>query len=559
MANIKVGDVAYVAVDQFQAKVLKKEKDAKRPWNRKEAWKKAALIWGDVVYVRKILGSRALVSAKGHLLDVPKRNLTDKAILNIWQIDCGQGDAALIRFPNGKWAAIDLGPSRHGFINSNSGRTAIDFIKWVAFEDNNWMFEGANKGAPFHFDWIVFTHPDEDHIGAGKEFTAKLGKWWSVGTVYHSGIGRFKGGQYKKFNALARSESERKGLSQLGEIDGESNDKLFISTVINDWNDIEEYQKMTSRRKWYLKGNYADILKQMLNESGKSVKNLQRLSHKSGGKDISGGDVKIKVLGPIEEKIPRSNKVGFRYFDENKTSGYYNLEKPSLSRNGHSVVLRLDYIDVRILMTGDLNFKSQALLLQNWENEEFKCHVAKACHHGSEDISWKFLKAMSPLATMFSSGDQETHVHPRALVLGLSGGFGPLMRWNKPKKNGNSEVVSETFNGFKEEKLFTPLLYSTELSRSVRLRTDMKAYIQEKRSDGTKIHKKADGIYLKGNKKDDKPLKLNQVRVVDKIKYGLINLRTDGKTIMMAVLEEGNSKTPKFHIEKFTPSELVEL
>ena len=75
--------------------------------------------------------------------------------------------------------------------------------------------------------------------------------------------------------------------------------------------------------------------------------------------------------------------------------------------------------EVRILMTGDLNFRSQALLLKRWPAHEFACHVGKACHHGADDISWKFLKAMSPIATLFSSGDQETHVHPRALVMGM--------------------------------------------------------------------------------------------------------------------------------------------
>ena len=91
-----------------------------------------------------------------------------------------------------------------------------------------------------------------------------------------------------------------------------------------------------------------------------------------------------------------------------------------MTRNGQSVVLRLDFDEVRILMTSDLNFRSQALLLKRWPAHEFACHVGKACHHGADDISWKFHKAMSPIATLFSSSDQETHIHPVRLSWGCA-------------------------------------------------------------------------------------------------------------------------------------------
>ena len=57
-------------------------------------------------------------------------------------------------------------------------------------------------------------------------------------------------------------------------------------------------------------------------------------------------------------------------------------------------MLRIYYGQVRILFTGDLNFRSHALLLKHIPAAEFGCHVAKACHHGSEDISATFLEAM---------------------------------------------------------------------------------------------------------------------------------------------------------------------
>ncbi|MCJ8056121.1 hypothetical protein GB928_018980 [Shinella curvata] len=535
---------------QMMAKVLGKEPPVKGR-RKRETWEKAAMVWGDVVFVRKLAGSKAEVSAKGHVLEIPKARLTDQPILNIWQIDVGQGDASLIRFPDGRWAAIDLGPARSGFINTNSGRTAVDFMAWMAFEDHGWMFHGAeNAGRTFHFDWIAFTHPDEDHIGAGKQFADMLGKYWSVGTVYHNGMGRFDGTPRE----WAPSAT---GMSQLGEIVGDDEGELYLNTLIDTFDDVDAYEKPAARRPWKLSGNWANILKKLRDHRGRNVAALGRLSDKSTNPALGSAPVSVKVLGPIESTIPGRGMAGLRYLDENATSGFYNLGSPSLSRNGHSVVLRLDFNDVRVLMTGDLNFRSQALLLKRWGAGEFACHVGKACHHGSDDISWKFLKAMSPIATLYSSGDQETHVHPRALVLGMTGAFAPRLKWNRPLPGGGVETVKQSFAGHSEEELFAPLLYSTELSRSVAMRAGFKAFTRTAGSDGTPVHTLVDNCWLAT---DDKGpfLRLGDTRVVENLTYGLINIRTDGKTVVIAVLEE-SAKNPAFHVEVFTPSELEEI
>jgi hypothetical protein len=101
--TIEAGKPAYIDADQYIATVIRKEKDAKRPGYGREAWSSAALLWGDCVFVRSITGGMAEVSAKGHRLEVPVDKLTTKGILSLWQIDCGQGDAALLRFPDDKW------------------------------------------------------------------------------------------------------------------------------------------------------------------------------------------------------------------------------------------------------------------------------------------------------------------------------------------------------------------------------------------------------------------------------------------------------------------------
>ena len=69
----------------------------------------------------------------------------------------------------------------------------------------------------------------------------------------------------------------------------------------------------------------------------------------------------------------------------------------------------------------------------------FQCDIAKACHHGASDVLDSFLKAINPIATVISSGDQESHSHPRPDALGA---FGKASRGHRP------------------------LIFSTELARS---------------------------------------------------------------------------------------------
>jgi beta-lactamase superfamily II metal-dependent hydrolase len=102
------------------------------------------------------------------------------------------------------------------------------------------------------------------------------------------------------------------------------------------------------------------------------------------------------------------------------------------TKNGHSVVLRLTYGNVRMLLGGDLNIPSEKLLLKtlmgedvpekkterttfiNSARKKLEVDIAKSCHHGSADFSSLFLGAVNPIVTVISSGDDEPHSNPRA-------------------------------------------------------------------------------------------------------------------------------------------------
>jgi hypothetical protein len=518
---IKAKDLAYFALDQ------KTYPSLGPAHNFGHADKRVAFLWGDPVYVIKLENGVATVSGKGHHVEIQVKHLMEDPILCIYQIDCGQGDAALIHFPDDRWIMVDAGPN-HDW--SNSGKIAPDFLYWKMFVDQSWKNEFNFRKAPFVFDALICTHPDYDHYGGFLDMTkhVKL-KTLQYNNVYHGGLGRFDG--------KTESYDGKKGHGQLGPVRGNALPDAYMTALIDGFSDILKYSKTSGTRNWKLKGSYADWLQELQSLQGQGVGNIKRIDSSIGhlpGYEPGNSDVVVNVLGPIVEKW--QNKPAMRYLDSGSRIG-----DPSLTRNGHSVVLRLDYKKARILLTGDLNFRSQALLLKHAASSEFSCHVAKACHHGAEDISWKFLEAMSPMATMFSSGDNESYAHPRARALGLSGAFG--QKSSLLTKSGKVKKLS--FLDLEEDQLIAPLIYSTEISRSIELHPPHAAFD----AAGKRIAKAE--IQAQGRTKPNngRREKLKDWLLADKLVYGLINVRTDGSTILLAVSNEGK---PGFQLEKLS-------
>ncbi|MDX1502041.1 MAG: hypothetical protein R3325_06730 [Thermoanaerobaculia bacterium] len=152
------------------------------------------------------------------------------------------------------------------------------------------------------------------------------------------------------------------------------------------------------------------------------------------------GAARVRVLAPLTLAGPDGPALP-------------DFESTSQNTNGHSVLLRIDYGNAQILLTGDLNKNSMHYLLRGYADHEteLRCDLAKACHHGSHDISYRFLSELKAGATVISSGDSEGYGHPRPEVVGASA------------TTGHVETSADG------DRLITPLIYSTEVERGVSL------------------------------------------------------------------------------------------
>lgn len=472
------------------------------------------LLWGDGVRFvsSSTANGRRKVKTRGGVTGwVSKSALNGQSLLEFYFIDVGQGDGVLIKTPNFRHIMIDGGFPRSV---QDTGKNAADFVDWKFVKDY-----GKSKIA---LDTMLVSHCDADHYGGLWNLldVSKIDELDASGVTveefFHAGLSWWKKGSSKTLGPSISDGSDKFWTRLLG-------NRSSVGDAINGgtgpqlagwWHDFMATAHATKKK------------------NGQPTE-INRLSHTDefvpGYESGTPNEPSIRVLGPVEFGVKNGSL-------SNSSSADPALRRfpggNSKNTNGVSLLLRVDYGRSRVMLTGDLNKASQEKLLEDYTGErlEFECDVAKGCHHGSDDISYEFLQAMRPAATVISSGDNEGHDHPRPSVIAASATTG--------------------FLELKDGDLVTPLVYCTELGRSVDLGFPKK--FKQRDTSGNTINTISgaalDRSSLEITNARRKEVKLDEAMVVGGLIYGLVNVRTDGERILCATLDESQSK---WRIKKF--------
>ena len=451
------------------------------------------LLWGDwMVVTGQQQDGHLPVKARGVTGFIDEAHTMSSRVLEIIFVDIGQGDGCLLVTPDDKHVLIDAG----------AGDNMYRFLRW----------RYGKFAKDFTFEAMIMSHSDLDHYaGFGKILSEPKLRFRNV---YSNGL-------------MERSAARSDGALGERKPDGAFE---YIDSLVSDLAELKQFvgdDGLVGTKR------YPRMLQTALQD--RKFDDFRMLSVDDGYVPEFGEDkpVSLQVLGPVAEKI--KGKRALRWFgDVGKT------------KNGHSVVLKLRYGDISVLLGGDLNIPSEELLLEHYSGAEvpkdeqgrmavaekvrttFQVDFAKACHHGSADFSRAFLAAVNPLATIISSGDEEAYSHPRADALGAIGKYSRGTR---------------------------PLIFCTELARSsperIKHPSALRELVDQLLAASAEAKSTADKQKLQARADAFKSQLDRSVAT-----YGAINLRTDGKRVVVAQkIERARGRDKEWDGYRFEPQE----
>lgn len=434
--------------------------------------------------------------------------IEDSNVLKVDFVDVQQGDGSVIITPKGKTILIDGGDNQL-------------FARYLAGRFNRFSRTSIEK--PREIECIIVTHGDADHFAGlvkihDSEKVGEENDWRrlviSPQRVYHNGLvkrpskdengeripdekllgaTKLVGQEPKKFRIITGLEENllKPGLEKQ------------MNKPFKDWrNALSEYNDRREQKIEFKR------LEKGMDEAFDFVTNDEP-------------DLKFEVLGPLTTKSgavtglkflgdpPRGPRLGDEVLniEENGFKGM----SASHTINGHSIIFRLTYGGFRFLFTGDLNDESgRSLARAHREGKlSLEAEVFKVPHHGSADFSGGFLKAVAPIVSVVSSGDESARkefIHPRATIMGALGKFSRV-----------------------EE----PLIFVTELVAFFEMvgATNVECHKLDKA--GVAIIKDGAAVEIKKNKRSFFAFKRSN--------FGLVKIRTDGKR-MLVYTNSGQTK-----------------
>lgn len=451
-------------------------------------------------------------------------DLQPNKLLEIVFVDVGQGDGALMVTPDDRKYVIDAG------VGDNMYR----YLKW--------RFAGFKSDTDF--DGFIITHPDQDHYFGFSDVVNDQNV--TAQTIWHNGIVEQFGVSLSGKQSTAKSELLGKTKTVKGQ--------KYLTGLIETDKDLRGLLKDQKRWIKQTTGNpkrFPGLLNDAVTakDAGKRrFPNIQMLSTKHGeihpegsflpgyGPDNVDGCF-IQIIGPVVEDIAGSSAL--RTFSKKPKETTTEMDTGK-TKNGHSVLLKLNYKDVSMLFGGDLNSSAEMFLLGQYTGlpvydstlvrtdevveaakPTFRVDIAKSCHHGSADFTDHFLETVNAAATVISSGDNESHAHPRSDTLGALGHHGRGAR---------------------------SLIFSTELSRSTNEFTDREdspwyqgAQLKAQAEAETDAAKKATLL-----KEAEGKFELDRKRNVTV--YGAINIRSDGEKVVIAYMLEKPSNSRRWDV-----------
>ena len=463
------------------------------------------ILWGDFLNVVETADRFFKVQWKDEQYWVLQEECQDTRPLEIVFVDVGQGDGCLLvagQFgPEEKIVVIDAGLRRNMF----------NFAKW--------RFGAFKK--PFRFHAAVVTHSDEDHYGGFLPFFEHSNV--SFDRVHHNGIAERDEGPL-----FGPSDTTKRFLTGIVATDAEMR-ALYDDPIVRGG---KRYPKLMHTA---LNSGRVGAVEMLSTAHGTAEDGR---SWMPGFSPTESPNLTIEVLGPVVE--PDGNgRPRLRWFgDAPGARG----QDPGKTKNGHSVLLRLRHFDFTLLFGGDLNLPAEDFLLRHYgelsphqplsdavttAQSRLSADVMKSCHHGSADVTDEFLDAVSPFAFTVSSGDQESHAHPRPDLLGRLG------------RHGRGEA---------------PLILCTEILRSGREKEDEEILRKIRRLDG--LIEKADTPADKREQHRKDRAAAQDVLARRNVEiYGAITLRTDGEHLVVAFRLEkdrpGRTSTQRWQTFRF--------